>query len=98
MMFIHRSQRIIPKYGKGEPHMTAIHKIVRAGFAACVLLLTSQPTGVAQAAHPCAVEEKLTLALARAQQYEREPHEFDGVEIVAGSFARTQIVDDVFEY
>ena len=98
MMFSHRSHRVTPKHGKGEPQMTAIHKIVRAGFAACALLLTSHQTGVAQAAHPCAVKEKLTLALARAQQHQREPHEFDGVAMVAGSFARTPIVDDVVEY
>lgn len=78
--------------------MTAVRKIVCAGFAACALLLTSQHARVAQAADPCPLEDKLPMALARAQQHEREPHEFNGVEMVAGSFEWAQLVDDVFAY
>ena len=45
-----------------------------------------------------AFADKLPLALHLAKRHARDPHEFDEVEIVAHSFARSYIVDDVFAY
>lgn len=78
--------------------MTALYRRIWTGVLACMLLLLSLHAKAAQSASTCIMEDKLPLALSRAQQHERELHKFDSVEIVPGSFERTQIVDDVFEY
>lgn len=78
--------------------MTTLHRIVQTGLAVGSLLLASQLANIAQAAGACAVKDELSLALHPARWSEREPHEFDDVKLVAGSFERTHIVGDVFEY
>lgn len=78
--------------------MTALHKKFGIGLAAVALLLAGQDAQATPAAETCRMENKLPLTLRLAGQHEREPHEFDGVEIVAGSFERTEIVGDVVEY
>jgi hypothetical protein len=75
--------------------MTALQKMVQTGIAAYILLFANQHPSLAQAAAPCELRDTLALAPQFAQ---REPHEFDRVQIVPGSFERTQIVDDVFAY
>lgn len=79
--------------------MTALRTVgIRTGLAVCALLLASQQTKAAPAASDCLAEDRLPLALERAQRHERKPGEFAGVELVPGSFERTQFVGDVVEY
>lgn len=78
--------------------MTDLYKMLRTGVAACALLLASQHPGAVHAADDCPAADKLRLALRLAQQHQREPHEFDGVELMPDSFERIQIAGDVFEY
>lgn len=78
--------------------MTDLYKMLRTGVAACALLLASQHPGAVHAADDCPAADKLRLALRLAQQHQREPHEFDSVELMPDSFERIQIAGDVFEY
>jgi pimeloyl-ACP methyl ester carboxylesterase len=78
--------------------MTALRKRLRTGLAMMALLLASQHANATPIAESCPMADKLPLALARAQQYEREPGEFADVELLLPSFQRTPLVDDVVEY
>lgn len=78
--------------------MILLRILLRASFSAGALLLASQHANATPADDSCLVRDKLPLALARAQQYEREPGTFADVELLLPSFQRTPLVGDVVAY